>query len=187
MVRQPPPGKQPSRDTGLQAVDVYERAVTALQERRFAAAASEFRRLIDNFPREPELHERSRRYLAACERAAQPAPTPETLEDRLFAATLALNAGLQDEALGYLNACVQERPDSDHVQYMLAVAKADAGDLPAAATHLLRAIELNSDNRFLARTEPSFERLREDDAVRQALETPDAEPRPAESESPTPR
>ena len=207
MVRQPPPRKKNSRSSGtsrvarpaagqvgsasrdgnLQALGVYERAVTALQQRRYKQAAAHFRKVIDNFPDEPELHERSRRYLAACERASQPSPTPETVEDRLYAATLALNSGLQDEALQYLTVCARERPDSDHVQYMLAVARADAGDLSSAASHLLRAVELNSDNRFLARNEPSFDRLRADAAVQKALETPDAGPRTADSDSPAAR
>lgn len=167
------------RDANLRALAIYERAVKALQQRRYTQAAAHFRKVLDNFPDEPQLHERSRRYLAACERASQPSPTPETVEDRLYAATLALNSGSQDEALRYLNVCARERPDSDHVQYMLAVARADAGDLPAAAGHLLRAIELNPDNRFLARNEPSFDRLRDDDAVQTALESPTAAPRTA--------
>ena len=172
------------RNSDLKALAVYERAVKALQQRRYAQAATHFRKVIDNFPDAPRIHERSRRYLAVCERASLPAPTPETLEDRLYAATLALNSGLQDEALQHLDACVRERPDSDHVQYMLAVARADAGDLPAAASHLLRAIALNSDNRFLARNEPSFHRLRDDDAVQQALETPEAAAQTADPERP---
>ena len=186
---QPAAGQDGSagQDADLRALAVYERAVKALQRRRYAQAATHFRRVIDDFPDEPEIHERSRRYLAVCERASQPAPTPETVEDRLFAATLALNSGSQDEALQHLDACVQVRPDSDHVQYMLAVARADAGDLAAAAGHLLRAIELNSDNRFLARSEPSFHRLRDDDAVQKALETPDAAPQTADSERPATR
>ena len=169
------------REGNLRAIATYERAVKALQQRRYTQAAAHFRKVLDNFPDESELHERSRRYLAACERASQPSPAPETVEDRLFAATLALNSGLQDEALQHLDVCAQERPDSDHVQYMLAVARADAGDLSAAAGHLLRAIELNPDNRFLARNEPSFDRLRDDDAVRRALEMPAAAPRTADS------
>ena len=175
----------PEQEAYLQAVALYERAVEALQRRHFRKAATQFRRLIDNFPDEQELHERSRCYLAVCERESLPQPRPETVEDRLFAATLALNAGSQREALRHLRAAARERPDSDHVQYMLAVARADGGDAPAASAHLLRAIELNPDNRFLARTEPSFERLREIDTVREALMTPGDAPVEPESESPS--
>ena len=169
------------------ALAAYERAVKALQQRHFKQAAGHFRKVIDDFPDAPEIHERSRRYLAVCERASRPAPAPETVEDHLYAATLALNSGLQDEALQHLDVCARERPDSDHVQYMLAVARADAGDLSAAAGHLLRAIELDSANRFLARNEPSFHRLRDDAAVRKALETPDAAPPAADSQVPATR
>ena len=197
MDRQPPAGKQRSRPSGragatqnaagaraarqdaapgqdahLQAVAVYQRAVEALQRRHFRTAASQFKRVIEKFPDELEIHERSRRYLTVCERESLPSATPKSLEDRLLAATLALNSGSQGEALRHLRAAAREQPDSDHVQYMLAVARADAGDAADAATHLLRAIELNPDNRFLARTEPSFEPIREDDAVREALKTP---------------
>ena len=64
-------------------------------------------------------------------------------------------------------------PDSEQVHYMLAVARAASGDKPTAVTHLHRAIELNPDNRFLARHEPSFEELEEDEAFRQMVATPD--------------
>lgn len=210
MDRQPPAGQQASRPSGragekrnaagaraarqaaapeqdayLQAVALYERAVNALQRRHFRRAAAQFQRVIDNFPDEPEIHERSRCYLAVCARASLPAATPETVEDRLFAATLALNSGSQDVALRHLKAAAKEQPESDHVQYMLAVARAYAGDAADAAAHLLRAIELNPDNRFLARTEPSFDRIREDDAVREALKTPGASPPEPESGSPS--
>ena len=210
MDRQPPAGKQRSRPSGragarqnatgppaarqdaapgqdayLQAVAVYQRAVEALQRRHFRTAASQFKRVIEKFPDELEIHERSRRYLAVCERESLPSATPKSLEDRLFAATLALNSGSQGEALRHLKAAAKEQPDSDHVQYMLAVARADAGDAAAAATHLLRAIELNPDNRFLARTEPSFEPLREDAAVQEALKTPGEALREPDTGSPS--
>ena len=87
----------------------------------------------------------------------------------MYAATLALNAGSEQEALEHLEAAVAEAPDSEQVQYMLAVARAAAGDETTAVTHLLRAIELNPDNRFLARHEPIFETLHEDEAFKRLL------------------
>lgn len=211
MDKQPPRGKRPSRPSGragarktaagdqatrqeaapgqvayVKAVAAYERAVEALQRRRFRTAAARFQRVIDNFPDEAELHERSRCYLAVCERESLPRPpAPATVEDRLLAATVALNSGSRGEALRHLNAAAKERPDSDHVQYMLAVARADGGDAAAAAGHLLRSIELNPDNRFLARTEPSFDQLRAHKAVREALRTPDDALPEQEPEGPT--
>jgi tetratricopeptide (TPR) repeat protein len=156
----------------LKAVALYERALATLQKRRLSTAAVMFKRVIDDFPDERELHERCRRYLEVCARETTPDPTPETLEERIYAATLALNAGTPDKALEHLEAAAAKAPDSDHVQYMLAVAQAAAGETKIAVTHLSRAIELNPDNRFLARNEPSFETIRENTAIRQALSSP---------------
>ncbi len=160
------------RKKQLKAVELYERAMVALQRRELRVAAARFRKLIQEFPEERELHERSRRYLEVCERRRGPAPIPETLEERVYAATLALNAGSEQEALQHLEAALVEAPDSEQVQYMLAVARAAAGDGSAAIKHLYRAIELNPDNRFLARHEASFEALHDQEAVRQMLAGP---------------
>ena len=157
------------RKKQLKAVELYERALEALQRRDLRVATNRFKKVIRDFPEERELHERSRRYLEVCERQRAPAPTPQTLEERVYAATLALNAGSEKEALQHLEAALAEAPDSEQVQYMLAVARAAAGDELTAVTHLHRAIELNPDNRFQARHEPSFEALHNDEAFQQML------------------
>ena len=56
-------------------------------------------------PRRRELHERVRLYLNVCDRHMTPrAASPSTPEERVFAATLAVNAGNYDEALEHLRA-----------------------------------------------------------------------------------
>lgn len=176
---------QAGQEAYRRALGRYEQAIAALQRHEFETAAALFGQVIDDFPAERELHERSRRYLQICRRESQEAPTPKTLDERVYAATLALNAGLHDEALRHLDAARRQSPDSDHVQYMLALARADRGDLKAAASHLLRSIELNPENRHLARQEPSLEPLREDETIQEALRTPPADrsPRGAGSHS----
>lgn len=160
------------RKKQLKAVELYERALEALQRRDLRVAANRFKKVIREFPAERELHERSRRYLEVCERHLAPAPAPKTLEERVYAATLALNAGSEQEALRLLESALAEAPDSEQVQYMLAVARAAAGDQSTAVTHLHRAIELNPDNRFLARHEPSFEALHDHETFQQMLASP---------------
>ena len=160
------------REGYLRAVRLYEQALEALQRREFQTAASRFQQVIDEFPEERELHERSRLYMQACDRQTQPPPMPQTLEEQIYAATLALNAGEQEEALRHLEVAVNREPDSDHVQYMLALARAAGGEPHSAVSHLRRAIELNPDNRLLARQEPSFGPLQDDEAFQQVLRTP---------------
>ena len=176
---------QAEQEAYVQALGRYERAIAALQRRDFETAAALFGEVIDDFPAERELHERSRRYLQICRRKSLEAPTPETLDELVYAATLALNAGLHDEALRLLDAAQRQSPDSDRVQYMLALARADRGDLEAAATHLLRSIHLDPENRHPARQEPSLEALREDETIQEALRIPpgDRSPRGGGSHS----
>ena len=161
------------REKYLAAVRLYEQALEALQRRSFQKAAANFRQLIEEFPEERELHERCQLYLKVCERESEPpAAPPQTLEERVYAATLALNAGARDEALRHLAAAGEQDPASDHVQYMLAVARALGGETDAAVEHLRRAIELNSDNRLLAIQEPDFDPLRSEAVFQNVVAPP---------------
>ena len=145
----------------LVAIHLYEQALEALRAGRFQKAATNLRQIIDEFPEEPELHERCQLYLKVCKRGSEPqAPQPRTLKEHVYAATLALNAGAEDEALRHLTAAGEQDPANDHVHYMLAVARALRGETNASVEHLRRAIELNPDNRLLAIQEPDFDPLR---------------------------
>jgi tetratricopeptide (TPR) repeat protein len=90
----------------------------------------------------------------------------------VFAATLAVNAGNYDEALDHLRAASTESPEHDHALYMLASVLALRDEVDQAVPILLRAIELNPDNRSLARHDPDLESLRQFDTVRTVLEAP---------------
>ena len=162
------------RRESLKAVGIYEKGLHALQERKLGLAAAQFRKVIGRFPEERELHERSRRYLEVCERQSTPTPRPATLEERVYAATLALNNSTPQDALVHLESAASREPDNEQVQYMLALALAAAGNEPTAVSHLQRAIELNPDNRFLARHEPGFETMLENEVFQRLLATPDA-------------
>jgi tetratricopeptide (TPR) repeat protein len=153
-------------------VKEYETALQALQRKRYEAAAASFRRLIDRYPEELELHERAQLYLRVCERESEPPPAPPgTLDERIYAATLALNAGAPDEAITHLEPAAAEAPDDDHVHYMMAVAMALTGRGSEAVEHLRRAIELNAENRVLARQEPDFAALRDDEVFRRVVDS----------------
>lgn len=161
------------RTTYFEAVAVYERGVEALQRHDYAAAQRLLESVLRQYPEEKELHERVRLYLNICARQAAPrADAPQTIDERLYASTLAINGGRYDEAIAHLRLVRDEDPDNDHALYMLAVAHAQRGELAEAVAHLERAIALNPDNRGLARTDPDLEPLREDEAFRTALEAP---------------
>src|SRR5215207_9289893 len=83
----------------LEAVALYEEGVAALQSHEFYRASSVLRSVLSRYPEERELHERVRLYLNVCDRHTAPqTATPSTPEERVFAATLAVNVGNLDEA-----------------------------------------------------------------------------------------
>jgi len=153
-------------------VAIYERGLTALQRHDFLTAAELFESVLRLYPEERELLERVRLYLNVCKRHVKPREdAPQTLEERLYAATLAFNGGRYDEAILHLRLVRDEDPDNDHALYMLAVAHAQRAEHAEAIAHLERAIALNPENRSLARRDPDLEVLRGDDAFRAALES----------------
>ena len=176
-VRPPAQPAQPSapqrRSTYFEAVAVYERGLEALQRHAYAEAAGLLESVLRQYPEEKELHERVRLYLNICQRqATQREAAPQTIDERLYAATLAINGGQYDQAIAHLRLVRDEDPDNDHALYMLAVAHAPRQEPAEAVAHLERAIALNPENRALARTDPDLEPLREDDAFRATLEAP---------------
>ena len=154
---------------------LYERGLEALQRHDYPGAIELLESVLRQYPEEKELHERVRLYLNICQRQAVPRERePLTLDEKLYAATLAINEGRYDEALTMLRLVRDEDPDSDHALYMLAVAHAQREEFAEALAHLQRAIALNPENRALAKRDADLDPLRENEAFRAVLDTPPA-------------
>ncbi len=168
----PVPSADPSRrSTYIEAVALYEKGLEALQRHDYDLALERLQSVLTRFPDEKELHERVRLYLNVCERHATPrVAAPRTVQERLYASTLAINGGHYDEAISHLRLVRDEDPDNDYALYMLAVAHAQRGDHAEAVAHLERSIALNAENRAQARHDPDLDPLRDDEAFRSALE-----------------
>jgi tetratricopeptide (TPR) repeat protein len=162
-----------TRPTYVEAVAIYEKGIEALQRHDYNHALELLQSVLRQYPEEKELHERVRLYLNICERHATPREAaPQSVEERLYASTLAINGGRYDEAISHLRLVRDEDPDNDHALYMLAVAHAQRGEHTEAIAHLERAIALNPENRALARRDPDLEALHDDDAFRGAIDSP---------------
>ena len=153
------------------ALGLYEKGLDSLQHGRIAGATRFFQQVIDRYPDERELHERCHRYLEVCRRRTTPVPKPKTAEERVYAATLALNNGQTEDAVEHLQKAAGSQPDSDEVQYLLAVALAGS-DAGKAVSHLEKAIAINPDNRVLARHESGFDTLQDDEAYQRVVAPP---------------
>ena len=160
------------RSTYVEAVAVYERGLKALQRHDYQKAIVLLELVLSQYPEEKELRERVRSYLSLCHRQAEHRKAaPQTISERLYAATIAINGGQYDQALAHLRLVRDEDPDNDHALYLLAVAHAQRLEHAEAIAHLERAIALNPENRGRARTDPDLEPIRSDEAFRAALYT----------------
>src|SRR5262245_46746367 len=176
----PPPGPPPRKPGYYEAIAIYESGVRALQRHDYEKAADQFREIINRYPQERELHERSVLYLRVCERETARRPAgPQTPQERVYAATVALNAGDAATALDHLRRALTDSPDSDHAHYIMALALASPGQSAHALGHSRRSIELNPENRARAKQDPDLEDVRDLDGFRETLETPSSlRPRP---------
>ena len=168
----PPAPRPPVTRAGyVAAVALYEQGLAALQAHEYSRASSLLRSVLSSYPDEKELHERVRLYLNVCERQIVPrGDSFNTPEERVFAATVASNAGDLDAALTQLRAAIRQAPDNESALYMLASVLAQQGKSDEAVECLLRALELNPENRAMARHDADLESIRDNERVRAALE-----------------
>jgi tetratricopeptide (TPR) repeat protein len=184
------PPKPPMRSAYAEAVLTYERAMLALQAKRYPDAAQLLRTVIATYPEEKELIERAQLYLRVCMRhLAPPDATPTSSEERVYAATLAINAGDTERAVTLLTSAVTQDPSNDRAEYMLGVALAIRGNHDAAIAHLERAVALNPETRNLIVKEADLEALHHADAIVALLSapTPPAQPRKDKDRRPSGR
>jgi tetratricopeptide (TPR) repeat protein len=167
---QPPP-PAPRKPGYYEALAMYENGVRALQRHDYQGAAVQFRAIMERYPEERELQERSHLYLRVCERETARRPAaPQTPPEQVYAATVALNAGDTATALDHLRRALSGAPDSDHAHYIMSVALTARGDSVQALDHLRQAIALNPENRALARQDPDLEALRFSDDFRELVD-----------------
>jgi tetratricopeptide (TPR) repeat protein len=158
-----------------QAVASFQQAVEALYAKRYRAAADQFRSLLERFPGERPLLERSRLYLQLAEREMnREEANPRTIEERLTAATAALNTDQDAEAERLVRAVLGDDPKHDLALYLMAAIEARRGDSDAAITFLTRAISVSPEVRAQARHDRDFESLRHSDRFHQLVDPQNA-------------
>ena len=168
----PPPGPAP------EAVAKYEAGIAAFQKQNYHEAAETFRQLLSAFPREGSLADRARVYLGICERALAARPSgPQTAEERLTAATAALNDGDFARAQELAQAVLDSDPQQDLALYLLAAAASRQGRLDEAVEYLGKAIALSPEASAQARHDDDFEPLHDLEQFWKLTEAPPAEAR----------
>ncbi len=139
----------------------YESALRYMQEGRFEKARDGFARITHGGP--PELMERARVYLQACERQAnQQERSFETPEEQYDYAISLLNTGFFEEAREQFEEILEEAPQTDYALYGLAILESMTGQVDSCLRHLQQAIEINPRNRIQARADSDFQDMADD-------------------------
>jgi len=145
----------------------------ALQHHQYGPAAESFTQLVERHPLERALLDRARVYLELCARELSRRPTePRTIEERLTAATAALNNLSHDRAESLARGVLAEDPHQDLALYLLAVIEVRRGSFDKALSYLGQAIALSPEARAQARHEPDFEPLFDVPAFQELTELP---------------
>jgi tetratricopeptide (TPR) repeat protein len=181
--RQTPPPTPPTplaapKPPTADAVASFERGMTELQRHNYSAAKAAFQKLLDTFPNEGFLTDRARVYLNLAERELQKRPA-SSVEERLTAATAALNNNDDAEAGRLAESAFRDDKSQDLAVYLMAIVAARQGRTEDALAHIKKAIEINPESRVQARQDEEFDILLELDEFHTLTEAPPA-PAPAQ-------
>lgn len=171
----PPPPLATPKPPAADAVAAFEQGMADLQRHNYSGAKTIFQGLLDKFPSEGFLTDRSRVYLQLAERELQRRPASSgSVEERLTAATAALNNNDDAEAGRLAESAYRDQPSADLAVYLMAIVAARQGRTTDALAHIKKAIEINPESRVQARQDEEFDILLELDEFHTLTEAPAA-------------
>ena len=153
------------------AIDAYESAIKLMHAEQFDKAIRHFEDLIVEHPEEPEIQERAKVLLHACEKKIhEKARTVlRSADDHYNMGVAELNRRELTSAIEHLQHALKLTQNAEHVLYALATANALQGSRDAALDFLKQAIHYRPENRFLAARDGDFESLQEDPDFKQLV------------------
>lgn len=159
------------------AVTLFEFGMKALQRHAFSEAVPYFQDVLSHFPSEGGLCDRSQVYMDLCRREMTRRPAaPRTIEERLTAATAALNDERDDDAESLARSVLAEAPRHELALYLLAAVEARRGSMTSALQLLMQAADVSPEIRAQARHDADFEELRDLEAFKHLIEAPPPTP-----------
>lgn len=145
----------------------------AMQRHAFGEAATAFRMLLGGFPSERALLDRARVYVELCDREARKRPAAlKTIEERLTAATAALNNGNDAQAEELARSVLGDDPKHDLALYLLAALHSRRGAFDEALSLLSKVMAITPEASAQARYDDDFEPLHDSETFWQLLEPP---------------
>jgi tetratricopeptide (TPR) repeat protein len=140
---------------GQKQLRAFEEAMRLFHARKFKEAREAFVEATGGPGR--DIAQRAGLHIRMCDRRLpQAAVTLQSAEENYNYGIALINSRNLAPAREHLSKALELSPDSDHVQYALALVEALSGNLDAAAERLRRAIELEPRNRITARQDADF-------------------------------
>jgi tetratricopeptide (TPR) repeat protein len=157
------------------AVQAYEAAIKLLHAEHFEKAIRCFETLIADHPDEPEIQERAKVLIHACEKKVHDKGRTvlRSADDHYNVGIADLNRRELDSAIQHLQQALKLTPKADHVLYALAAVSALQGDRDHALGYLKQSIHHRPENRFMAVRDTDFETLQEDADFKQLVTSPE--------------
>lgn len=156
-----------------EAITLFQQAAGLIQRHAYDDAAKALRSLLERHPGERAMLDRARVFLELCEREIQRKPAvPKTVEERITAATAALNDGDEASAERLAKGVLAEHPRHDLALYLMAVVHARRGAADAAMAALSQAVGISPDIRAQAKYDADFEILRGLDSFQNLTDPP---------------
>jgi tetratricopeptide (TPR) repeat protein len=158
-----------------EAVSLFQRGMEAMQRHAYVEASRAFQGILMGFPAERALAERARVYLALCERELDKRPAaPKTIEERLTAATAALNNEDDAAAEELARSVLGDEPRHDLALYLLAAIHARRGAHDEALSLLGKVLALTPEASAQVRADADFDSLHDLDAFWTLTQPPGA-------------
>jgi tetratricopeptide (TPR) repeat protein len=155
------------------AIQAYEAAIKLMHAEQFDKAIRCFEDLIAEHGDEPEIQERAKVLIHACEKKIQDKARTvfRSADDHYNVGIADLNRRELTSAIDHLQHALKLAPKADHVLYALATANALQGTRDEAIQYLRQAIQHRPENRFLAARDSDFESLHEDAEFKELVVT----------------
>ena len=151
------------------ALEEYEKGIRLLQQKDYSKAILRFESVINDFPGEAALGDRSRTYLSIAKGEGggrKPQIDSKEPEKAYEIGVYLLNDGQFTEALKHLERAAEHDGSNEGVLIALASAQLQSGDRAAALSTLDRALEGQPDTRYRVRGMSDFQSLAQDEDFR---------------------
>ncbi len=155
------------------SLEAFEKALRVLHKGDPERAKNQFEAIASEAREEPEIADRAQAYMSICDRQRKSSFSPRTFEEIVAYGVFCHNRGEYDRAIKYLTKATDMEPSSDHAHYCLAAAYSRHGDSGDAARHLKQAVNANTYNRVLAKTDEDFAAVRDEAEIAGLLASAD--------------